>query len=466
MKPLLTIGIPTFNRSKNLNERLIDFEKLGYFDNRRVEIIIHDNDSKDKNHLQKIENLQKTVRNLFLIQSVPNIGMVKACYKILTAAKGDWITLLGDDDPIIIKCSNFVNLIRQKKEYDHLYFKPKINEAGKIAQIPWMPKLKVQAYTPSFICAKQGFTTGFAFIGAHCFRNKKNISKKWIKSHEQCLFYGHCIMLIEHFRRSFYTGRTLAAWTPGNERITHQLNVFRHLELRNLFKYPPSKKIKAFFRHKPYEVIKQGIFPLINHVNHPLIEPITQNDGAFDGRRIHLKRIRALSCNPLGAIEIFPSRKTNTTNACCVFGKRFFAKSENCGLYFECAPKASLRKILSIIAFLDLQGPIYLRDQKTSFAELFFSSSSGRAWKKREAYLTILLSIVLFGPEGFDINRIVRNITFRPRKGFYKLLRELEKWPRLGIKKLLGPALYYQAKLFLFGRKKFTRTPLFPQVIP
>jgi len=97
MKPLLTIGIPTYNRTDQLSGRLSDLEKLGYFNHPAVQIIIHDNDSTNKEHCNIIKNLQKRVTNLELIESSPNIGMVKGCEKIISMAKGHWITLLGDD---------------------------------------------------------------------------------------------------------------------------------------------------------------------------------------------------------------------------------------------------------------------------------------------------------------------------------------------------------------------------------
>jgi GT2 family glycosyltransferase len=80
-----------------------------------VQIIIHDNDSTNKEHCLTIRNIQKRVTNLELIESSPNIGMVKGCWKIISNAKGDWIALLGDDDPIIMKCSNFLSHIKKKR---------------------------------------------------------------------------------------------------------------------------------------------------------------------------------------------------------------------------------------------------------------------------------------------------------------------------------------------------------------
>ena len=86
---MLTVGIPTYNRSEHCLERLADLEKLGYMSSPSIKVIIHDNDSAEKAHCRKIRELQKNFSNLKLIESRPNVGMVRACEKILAQAKGE-----------------------------------------------------------------------------------------------------------------------------------------------------------------------------------------------------------------------------------------------------------------------------------------------------------------------------------------------------------------------------------------
>ena len=458
MKLLLTIGIPTYNRSDHLNARLLDLEKLGYFNHPEVQIIIHDNDSTKKEHCLTIRSIQKRVTNLELIESSQNIGMVKGCYKILSTAKGDWITLLGDDDPIIMKCSYFLTLIKKNKNSDHLYFRTKIHENGKIVQVPWFPRLKIGNYKTGKICAKAGFTTHFAFLGAHCFRNKQKMAEIWLKSHSRCMFYGHCVMFLENYKKSFYTEKTVAAWASGNERITKQQNLLRHLEVATLLKNAPSKKIKQFIRLKPLEVVKQGTFPLIIHATHPQIDLFNRLSSLKDGKSIKLKKIKVLNFNSNGAIHIFPAKMNLPSNDCFVFGKSSFTCSDNIALYFQCGPNTRLIDILKIIAFLDLKGPIYLKNKKITFFQLYLASTGRDLVSPAKILLLFLLSVVCFGPENFNKEVILRNLLSRPRKGLYKIILEIEKRPRMALQRVFGKNAYYRVKQVLFGRKHF-KTP-------
>lgn len=458
MKPLLTIGIPTYNRSDELNKRLTDLEKMGYFNHPDVQNIIHDNDSINKDHCLRVKDLQKSVRNLALIESSPNIGMARACYKILAKANGKWILLLGDDDPIILRCAQLLSVLRKNKECDHLYFTPKINEKGKACRIHWLPKLKVGKYTPSFICAKQGFTTGFAFLGSHLFKNKNKLAEKWINSHKNCLFYGHCVMFLESYRKSYYTGITVSAWTPGNERIPFQFNVMRHLELRNLFKYPPSKAIREFTLLNPLEVVKQGVFPLSNHIDHISIEAINKYSRLDQREAITLKEVITIEFNPRDEIHIFPSEKILLPKNCCVFVKKPLQYPIKTSLYFMCGPQAKVLNILRIIAFLKIEGPIYLKGKKSTFSKLYLDSMGIHKNGRLKIIMAYLYSLVFFGPEKFNFDTIFRNALTRPRKGLYKIVLEIEKRPRIALQRMLGKKRYYRIKEVLFGRKHFLRS--------
>jgi len=460
MKPLLTVGIPTYNRSDELIKRLNELEKLGYFNDPDVQIIIHDNDSIKKDHCLRVKDLQRYVSNLVLIESSPNIGMAKACYKIIAKAKGEWIILLGDDDPIIQRCSPLKSLIRKNKECDHLYFTPKINEKGKTCRIQWMPKLKVGNYKPSFICAKQGFTTGFAFLGAHCFRNKNNLAEIWIKCHMQCLFYGHCVMFLENYRKSFYTGKTVAAWTPGNERIPAQFNVLRHLELRNLFKYPPSKAIREFTNLNPFEVVKQGRFPLLNHIIHPEVEFINDYERLPEKRRITLKKVSTISFNPLNKILILGKKINDRANSSCIFINKFTAKKYhyNASIVFHVGPLVGTAEISRIIAKLQLLGPINLNDSEVSDISLVQGDCKPRKLRRIILdYLLLTYSILLYGAEGLDRRKVIINYFTRPRKGLYAGINAIERCLRKMTQKILSRKSYYKTKKLVFGVKHFKR---------
>ena len=90
-KKILTIGIPTYNRPNYCNERLSELSRLGFLGNKNIEVIIHDNASADKSHCLEIDKLKKTFKNLVLIESRLNCGMVRACEKIINKSKGKWV---------------------------------------------------------------------------------------------------------------------------------------------------------------------------------------------------------------------------------------------------------------------------------------------------------------------------------------------------------------------------------------
>ena len=466
MNPLLTIGIPTYNRPTHLIDRTTDLERLGYLNHPDVQIIIHDNDSIKKGHCRKVKDLQKTVRNLFLIESSQNVGMVNGCYKIINKSNGYWIMLLGDDDPILMKCSDLLKLIKKNKNSDHLFFKTKVNENGKINEISWFPKLKTGNYETAKICAKAGFTTHFAFLGAHCFRKKQKMAEIWLKSHIRCMFYGHCVMFLENYKKSFYTGKTVAAWTSGNERITKQQNLFRHLEVAALLKNTPSRKIKQFIRLKPMEVVKQGNFPLMIHATHPQIDLFNRLSSLKDEQSIKVKEIKLLSANVNGPIEIFPTKKTVSSKGSFIFLKRLFTYPDNVSAAFECGSKAGLYDILKIIAFLELRGPLYLKNKKITFPQLYLAAAGLDKFSGTKTLLLLLFSAVFFGPENFNTEMILRNVLSRPRKGLYKIILEIEKRPRIVLKRVLGKKMYYRLKQKLFGRKHFKRLLAPPKDYP
>ena len=443
MKTLLTIGIPTYDRPDHLNERLLDLEKLGYFNHPKVQIIIHDNDSTDKKHCLTIKNIQKRVTNLELVESSPNIGMVKGCYKILSIAKGGWITLLGDDDPIIMQCSNFLNLIKKNNRSDHLYFRTLEHENGQARKVSWFPKLKAGNYSLSELCAKTGFTTHFAHIAAHTFRNKKNLPKLWLKAHQKSTFYGHCIMFIENFKSSFYSGKTVAAWRSGNERISSQVGILMIMELRNLFKYPSTKAIRKFMRLNPRDVRKEGTFHLLNYISHPRLEFIERYEHLSKDERITLQDVCPQQFNPENDICIFPTRKSKTRHFSCVFyrnnGKTNKKTFNNAAVVYMCGPFATLESIGDIIRKMELTGKIILNDKAVSplmlLAEYCNAGIRKKIWKML-AYAVVLFSVVMYGVEEFNITRIILNYFKRPQKNLYGIIRSLERTCRIASKKM------------------------------
>jgi glycosyltransferase involved in cell wall biosynthesis len=445
MQPFLTVGIPTYNRAEHLKERLSELENLDYLKNPEIEIIIHDNNSDDKSHCQLIKNLQARSTNMYLLESSPNIGMVHGCSKILEAARGQWITLLGDDDPIVIKSCDFLRLIRKNKKCDHLYFRTKEYENGQARKVSWFPKLKAGNYRPIEICAKTGLTTHFAHLAAHCFRNRKNLAKIWIQSHKRCMSYGHCIMFLENYKSSFFSGKTVAAWRSGNERVSSQMNILLNMELRNLFKYPPTKTIKKLIKLNPSNVRKEGSFPLISCINNPELKFIDQVEFLPKDERITLQDVRPQKFNPKDDVYIYPTGKSKSRHFSCVFyrdnGKTNRKSFNNAAVVYMCGPSARFESICDIVRKMELSGKIFLDGKAVSplmlLSEYCKAGMRKKTWKMR-AYAIVLFSVLMYGVEEFNITRIIFNYFKRPQKNFYGFVRSLERTCRITLKKMLS----------------------------
>ncbi len=92
--PLVTIGIPTFNRAALIEQTLQSAIEQNY---PNIEIIVSDNASTDDTS-QICTLLQKKYNNISYIQQTTNIGATENFNFVLQQAKGEYFMWLGDDD--------------------------------------------------------------------------------------------------------------------------------------------------------------------------------------------------------------------------------------------------------------------------------------------------------------------------------------------------------------------------------
>jgi glycosyltransferase involved in cell wall biosynthesis len=443
MKPLLTIGIPTYNRPDHLNERLIDLKNKGYFNHPEVQIIVHDNDSQDKKHIYEIRMLQKKVENLLLIESRPNVGMVKGCAKIIRASHGKWIILLGDDDPILLGHQEVLHLIRQSGNADSIFFKTKLNSANGLADLDWFPSCEERLYPTSHLCALMGFTTLFAFLGGHAFRRIPRMADRWMSAHSDCMYYGHAVMLLQYYRATAFSHRAMAAYNPGNERIPQQMNLLRLLELKSLFQKPKDPAISRFLKLRPKEVIAQGTRPLIDHTCHPHLNFLNRLEIKNTRKKIYLKKVETLVFNIKKPIFLGSSKnlKRSAYSAAFLFpphsASRSGSRKLQVGLQFTCGLDASPLDILIIIAKLRLEGDILLEGKKISVLNYYLSALNPvslkegkglrRIWAVARLGGALFASTLLYGPAGFYVDQLILNHLERPRRGLYKIILGSEK---------------------------------------
>lgn len=104
--PLVSIGIPTFNRAASLIRTLESVIKQDY---KNLEIIVSDNASNDNTHAI-MNNWSVLDRRIIYIKQDENFGAIKNFRKVMNLANGDFFLWLGDDDWID---QNFVSLCVQ-----------------------------------------------------------------------------------------------------------------------------------------------------------------------------------------------------------------------------------------------------------------------------------------------------------------------------------------------------------------
>lgn len=98
-RPLLTIGIPTYNRSKYLDRCLgAILDDIGNDDS--IEVLVSDNNSAD-NTQEILERYKKKYSNLRVVRQEKNVGANGNYEYLWDNASGEYINLIGDDDYIL-----------------------------------------------------------------------------------------------------------------------------------------------------------------------------------------------------------------------------------------------------------------------------------------------------------------------------------------------------------------------------
>ena len=96
MAEILTIAIPTFNRSSCMERQLTNL--CAQYDG-RIKIIISDNGSSD-NTREVVEAFQKRMPNLLYSRNSQNVGFDRNLLKLYGMARSEYIWFLSDDDMI------------------------------------------------------------------------------------------------------------------------------------------------------------------------------------------------------------------------------------------------------------------------------------------------------------------------------------------------------------------------------
>jgi glycosyltransferase involved in cell wall biosynthesis len=101
VRPLLTIGIPTYNRrpfvEKLLESLAWEFERMDRAVVDRIEILVSNNDSRDDTG-NLLEAMKKRLPNLQVHTQSQNLGPYENIITCVERARGEWVWTHGDDD--------------------------------------------------------------------------------------------------------------------------------------------------------------------------------------------------------------------------------------------------------------------------------------------------------------------------------------------------------------------------------
>ncbi len=167
---ILSICIPTFNRSKSLNDLLASFNSIKAMIGHEIEICISNNNSTDNTRqiLEEWSNIYQITVN----HNKTNIGFSGNMNKLLEMVHGKWICYLGDDDLLISgNISKVINILSGVSS-DAWVLMPAVNKNN--PQSSWLSELRPGKY-PWRQMQLQVIGKGvscFGFIGCHIINQK------------------------------------------------------------------------------------------------------------------------------------------------------------------------------------------------------------------------------------------------------------------------------------------------------
>jgi glycosyltransferase involved in cell wall biosynthesis len=96
-KPILTVAIPTYNRSKTLKRVLLQLKKEK---NQNFQILVSDNDSSD-NTKTMVSRYRQSVRNLEYHRNDKNLGYSGNILKLYELTKTRYVWFIADDEEVL-----------------------------------------------------------------------------------------------------------------------------------------------------------------------------------------------------------------------------------------------------------------------------------------------------------------------------------------------------------------------------
>ena len=231
---VLSICIPTYNRSKSLDDLLASIDSIKTMIGYEIEICVSNNNSTD--NTRQILSKWSSIYQIVVNHNETNIGFSGNMKKLLEIANGKWIFYIGDDD--ILMSENVIKIlsILSNVRTDAWVLIPTLNRNN--PQSSWLTELRLGKYSWLQMQLKvlcKGVSR-FGFIGCHIISRKYKRSnldipigfcESWI---HQNYWFLHLIL-----RRNFYfTGIPLVEINTAVNTVKYSREMWVFLWLQRL----------------------------------------------------------------------------------------------------------------------------------------------------------------------------------------------------------------------------------------
>lgn len=145
MGKLLTIAIPTYNRSEYLALCLNQiYSQIDTYSS-RVEIIVSDNNSDDDTE-EIIRRFNADKNIVIYIKNTQNVGADRNVAQCFDLAKGKYVLILGDDDVLLDGSIKKIIELLGNEEYGMVYINPYSFKVNYLAERPMLERNGVFVY--------------------------------------------------------------------------------------------------------------------------------------------------------------------------------------------------------------------------------------------------------------------------------------------------------------------------------
>jgi glycosyltransferase involved in cell wall biosynthesis len=195
-RSLLSICVPTFNRSECLDILFRNIEKVKEMFGEQIEICVSNNQSTDRT-AQVIENWHERL-TLKVVTQETNIGGNKNIIEVTRLASGKWILIIGDDDELITEnLGQLLDFLKSVSERDWILVDVTEQAGKKLSFHNIRPgKYDVKSFRKTLL------RTGIAplgFVGKHIFSSMLRAELLGLKR-EEFLFWPHIALFLRHLQ--------------------------------------------------------------------------------------------------------------------------------------------------------------------------------------------------------------------------------------------------------------------------